>query len=43
MGDQINRSSDSGFELDEGWMELPEMNLESTDWFSQVSVLDEDE
>jgi len=43
MGDQINRSSDSGHDLDQDWKELPEKTLELTDWFSEVSVLDEDE
>lgn len=43
MGDQINRSSDSGCDLDQNWKELPEKNLELTNWFVEVYILDDDE
>lgn len=43
MGDQIDRSLDSESYLGDAFEELPEKVLVCSEWFTEVSVLDDGE
>ena len=43
MGDQIDCSSDSKIYLGDDFEELPEKVLDCSEWFTEVSVLDDGE